>query len=98
MPTGSSASGLRGAAHDHPAGRLDLHAIALVRDEVPAAEYVFEEPEEHLDDPPLSVVLRDQFSALSSAGRSSLLVTITVPSTAVISGVCCSAMRGTIPA
>jgi len=66
MPTGSSASGLRGAAHDHPAGRLDLHAIALVRDEVPAAEYVFKEPEEHLDDPPLSVVLRDQFSAISS--------------------------------
>jgi len=42
------------------AAGLDLHAIVLVGDEVAAPRDVLEEPEEHLDAPPLSGDLREQ--------------------------------------
>jgi hypothetical protein len=48
-------------ADNHGAIRLNLHAVVLVGEQVFAAEHLLERAEEHLDQPPPPIHLRDGF-------------------------------------
>jgi hypothetical protein len=48
-------------ADNHGAIRLNLHAVVLVGEQVFAAEHLLERAEEHLDQPPPPMHLRDGF-------------------------------------